>query len=265
MSIVHDQLSIEPLSNMAREPQPTFMERMANSRPPWFWWFLGLILASCFSILCWSLCIAIFNNPEVPRNYEILRKLGRLPEHKAYTSQTAPKHPTASAPTLRKSYLEFNEQQLATVNRSLLHSYLTNFRERNFCAYLEGDYQVINTRKLTHDDIISKGFAVQLRAFIQPDEYSDPAPYPVIVEIIFPTPYADSHKGFHKDDMIELGIYPQFASVLFVSKLQQENDDTFVVVTAVSLASKIRPPHEGPFDLVPPEKINLGAALPLFP
>lgn len=234
-------------------------------RPPWFWWFLALILASCFSILCWSLCIAIFNNPEVPRNYEILKKLGRLPEHKAYTSQTAPKHPTGSAAALRKSYLEFTDKEIVTLNNSLMHSYLTNFRANTFCAYLQGTYKVTNARKLTQDDVISEGFAVQLRAHIQPDEYSELAPYPVIAEIIFPTPYADSYKGFHKGDMLEIDITPHFASLLHVEKWVQEDDDTILIFTAVSLASKLRPPHEGPFDLVPPKEVNLGANYPLFP
>ena len=250
---------------MARDPQPTFMERMATQRPPWFWWLLTLILATCFTVLCWSLCISIFNNPEVPRNYEIMRKLGRLPEHKAYTSQTAPKHATSSAQAIRKGHLGFNDNELKVINRSLRHSYLTNFRENTFCTYLKGEYKVTGSRKLTKDDIISEGFAVQLRAYIQPDEYSDSAPYPVIAEIIFPTIYAESYKGYHKGDMVELGITPQFASLLHVGKIEQDDDDTLVVVTAVSLASRIRPPHEGPFDLVPPKEVNLDAQFPLFP
>ncbi len=241
------------------------MEQLASRRPPWFWWLLALILASCFSILCWSLCISIFNNPEVPRNYEILRKLGRLPEHRAYTSQTAPKHPTASAAVLRKSYLEFSNDELTVVNNSLMHSYLTNFREATFCTYLQGTYKVTGARKLTEEDIISGGFAVQLRSMIQPDEYSELAPYPVIAEIIFPTPYADSYKGFHVGDMLELDITPHFASLLHIEKLEQDDDDTIIVITAVSLASRLRPPHEGPFDLVPPKEVKLGATYPLFP
>ncbi|MBT8038452.1 MAG: hypothetical protein KJO21_13010 [Verrucomicrobiae bacterium] len=249
---------------MARDLQPTFMERLANRRPPYFWWLLAILLASCFSVLCWSLCISIFNHPEVPRNYEMMRKLGRLPEHKAYTSQTAPKHPASSAPTLRKSHLAFNSDELEIINRSLLHSYLTDFRESTFCTYLTGDYQVTGSRQLTQDDIISDGFALQLRAFTQPNEYSDATPYPVIAEIIFPTPYPESHKGFHQGDMLELGITPQFASLLHVGKIEQADDDTIVVVTAVSLASRLRPPHEGPFDLVPPKQLNLGATFPLF-
>lgn len=240
------------------------MERMADSRPPWFWWFLTIILSSCFTILVWSLCMSIFNNPELPRNYEILRKLGRLPEPKAYTSQTAPEHPASAAPILRKSFLAFSEEELAFVNKSLLHSYLTNFRDDTFCTYLKGHHQVISSRKLTKDDLISEGFAVQLRAYMQPDEYTELSPYPVIAEIIFPTPYVDSHKGFHKGDMLDLGITPHFASLLHVEKVTMEDDDTIIVVTAISLASKLRPPHEGPFDLIPPKELKLAASLPLF-
>ena len=183
---------------------------------------------------------------------------------RSYTSQTAPKHPANSAPTLRKSYLVFTPSELATINRSLLHSYLTNFREKTFCSYLEGTYQVTKTRKLTKDDFITDGFAVQMRAFTQADEYSGPSPYPVIAEIIFPTPYADSHKEYHKGDMLELGITPHFASLLHISKLSQTNDDTIIVITAVSLASKLRPPHAGSFDLIAPKEVNLKAGLPLF-
>ena len=247
---------------MPGEFQSSFIQRLADRRPPWFWWFVALTLASCFSILTWSLCISIFNNPEIPRNYEILKKLERVPTPRSYTSQTAPKHPAYSPPSLRKSYLVYTPTELATINRSLLHSYLTNFREKTFSSYLEGTYRVTQTRKLTKDDLITDGFAVQLRAYNKPDEYNDPTPYPVIAEIIFPTPYFDSHQGYHKGDTLNLGITPHFASLLHVANLTQANDDTIIIVTAVSLASKLRPPHAGPFDLIPPKELNLNAKVP---
>ncbi len=240
------------------------MERMANSRPPWFWWFFTIILSSCFTILAWSLCMSIFNNPEVPRNYEILRKLGRLPEPKPYTSQTAPEHSASTAPEFRKSYLEFSDEELTLVNSSLLNSYLTNFREDTFCTYLKGHYQVISSRKLTQEDIISEGFAVQLRAYTQPDEYTELSPYPVIAEIIFPTTYSESHEGFHPGDMLEFGITPHFASLLHLEKIAMQDDDTIMVLTAVSLASRLRPPHGRPFELTPPKELKLNASFPLF-
>lgn len=249
---------------MQRDPEPTWMEEVANRRPAYFFWLLGFILAICFAVLSWSLCIAIFNNPENPRNYEILRKLGRLPELKAYTSQTAPGHPESLAPILRKSFLDFSDAELDTVNHSLLHSYLTQFHTNTFCTYLKGPYRVTATRELTKDDIIDQGFAIQLRAYLQPDEYNKIAPYPVVAEIIFPTHYSQSHRGFKVGDMLELGITPYFASLLHVGKVEQKEDDTIILLTAVSLAERLRPPHEGPFDLSPPLEINLHAKYPLF-
>lgn len=240
------------------------MERLVSRRPPWFWWILGLILASCFTILCWSLCIAIFNHPEVPKNYQILKKIDRLPVLKSYTSQNAPKHSTAQPQQLRNSYVDFTDDELAQVNRSLLHSYLVNFREHTFCNYIEGTYKVLDARKLTKDDIIADGFVVQLQAYTQADEYSDFLPYPLIVELIIPTPYPDSYKGYHKGDMIELEITPHFASLLHLEKQTRTDDDTIIIATAVSLAAKLRPPHEGPFDLTPPKELNLEASFPMF-
>ncbi|MGB0993659.1 MAG: hypothetical protein ACPG32_14470, partial [Akkermansiaceae bacterium] len=169
-----------------------------------------------------------------------------------------------SPPQVRKSYLDFTESELQRLNRSLLRSYLTNFQTNTFCSYIEGEFRVVATRKLTSNDIINQGFVIQLRAYTQLDEYSDPAPYPLIVELIIPTPYADSHTGYHPGDPIELSITPHFASLLHVTKQTQEDDDTLVIATAVSLSSKLRPPHAGPYDLRPPEELNLEADYPLF-
>jgi len=63
---------------------------------------------------------------------------------------------------------------------------------------------------------------------------------------------------------LELGITPHFASLFNVSRITQTDDDTIIVVTAVSLASKLRPPHSGPFDLAPPKELNLEAKFPLL-
>ena len=74
-----------------------------------------------------------------------------------------------------------------------------------------------------------------------------------------------SSRGYKKGDMVELGITPYFASLLHVGKIEQEDDDTIIRLTAVSLSEKLRPPHAGPFDLTPPSELNLNAKFPLFP
>ncbi len=106
---------------------------------------------------------------------------------------------------------------------------------------------------------------MKLQAYTQVDEYTDPTPYPVIAEIIFSTPYSGSFEAYFAGDIIELNITPHFASVLHAETIVREDDDTIVVITAISLGSKIRPPHAGPFDLAPPSEVNLEGKLPLFP
>lgn len=251
-------------TTMPKDPEPTWMERFADRRPPYFWWLLAFILASCFAILSWSLCIAIFGEPENPRHYKILDQLGRLPTHKAYTSQTAPSHPALPAPTLRKSFLAFSDDELAVVNRSLLHNYLTDFQSPTFCCYISGSYKVLACRPLNASDLISQGLAVQLRAYLQPDAYNKIAPYPVIVELIVPTNTQGQSNSFKPGDAVELDITPQFASLLHVAKIEQKDDDTVVVLSAVSLAEKIRPPHGETLSLTPPERLNITAEMPFF-
>ncbi len=225
---------------------------------------LALILSLCFTFLSWTLCYTIFNEPEVPRHYEIMKKLDRLPIHTNYASKAKPKLPTSEATTLRNQFLTFSPDEAATINNSMMRSYLTNFNEKTFSSYLKGSFKVLDARALTNEDFITEGFALKLEAYTQLDEYTDPAPYPVIAELIFPTPYSESYKGFHKGDMIKLNITPHFATILHAEKVEREDDDTIVVITAVSLASKIRPPHAGPFDLQPPNEVKLKATMPLW-
>ena len=58
---------------------PRNVEEPPPKRPPYFWWALANALALCFAVVSWMVCLHVFGNPEIPRNYEILRKIGRLP------------------------------------------------------------------------------------------------------------------------------------------------------------------------------------------
>ncbi len=70
------------MSRIVEEPVPR--------RHSYFWWVLANALALCFAVISWAVCLQVFGNPEIPRNYEILRKLGRLPQLKRYTVLDVP-------------------------------------------------------------------------------------------------------------------------------------------------------------------------------
>lgn len=63
---------------------PKLIEEPPRRRPPYFWWLLANLLALCFAVLSWTVCLHVFGNPEIPRNYEIMRRLGRLPTLSRY-------------------------------------------------------------------------------------------------------------------------------------------------------------------------------------
>ena len=65
--------------------------------------------------------------------------------------------------------------------------------------------------------------------------------------------------------MLDLSITPHFTSLLNVDRVSIQDDETIVILTAVSLANRLRPPHEGPFDLAPPTELKLDAHFPIFP
>jgi hypothetical protein len=71
-------------------PCHAVVEEPAPRRPAYFWWLLANALALCFAVVSWTVCLHVFGNPEMPRNYEILRKIGRLPELKRYTVLDVP-------------------------------------------------------------------------------------------------------------------------------------------------------------------------------
>ena len=187
-----------------------------------------------------------------------------LPVHENYAEIEAPKLPTIKPLQLRNKFLALSDAEISTINNSLVQSYLTNYNKSTFCEYLNGSFKVLEARKLTNNDFIKQGFAVKLQAYHQVDEYTDITPYPVIAELIFPTHYSNSYSGYYEGDTIKLNITPHFASIIYATRTIRDDDDTIITITAVSLGSKITPPHQGSFDLSPPLEVNLKAQLPLF-
>lgn len=249
---------------MPRDLPPSFTDRLLQARPSFFWWTLILIASSLIAYLSWSLCIAIFNSPEIPHNYSVLQRLGRTPKFESYTTQNAPKLPALESQSVRSNYFHFSKNDLQLLNAQLLHNYLTNYSKPLLSSYIEGDFRLISKRPLQPKDFIKKGFALQLQAVFTPDTTLPPRPYPVIVEILFSTPYTQSLHDYHIGDTITLKHASYFASLLHVSRHVSPQGETLLIATAISLAPRMRPTHGGFFDLQAPRHITIQAPFPLF-
>ena len=243
---------------------PRNIEEPPPRRPPYFWWLLANALALCFAVVSWMLCLDVFGNPENPRNYEILRKLGRLPELKRYTVLDVPNGNLLDPKGLYSKFFALTGDQVTRVNSQLMRNYLTNFERPLLLTYIEGDYQVEKVRELGKADFLPAGFAIRARAMVKPDDFTKPAPYPVVIEYLFPTKEKATALPFNPGDTLEVKKSPNCAAIVHAERLL-EGDEQVVCLTAIPIAyGPYRVGDNITFEIEPPAEVRPAAGFPVF-
>jgi hypothetical protein len=243
---------------------PRTVEEPPPSRPAYFWWLLANALALCFAIISWALCLHIFGNPEIPRNYQILGKLGRLPELKRYTTLDVPNGNSLAPPELYKRYFGYTDEQRTRANTLLMRNYLTNFDRPLLLTYIEGDYQVEKIRRLGPDDFFDPGIGVRAQALVKPDDFTRALPYPVFIEYIFPTPEADAADAFKIGDVLTVRKSPNCAAVVHVSNMIHD-DEPALLLTVIPIAyGTYQIGDSDSFEIEPPAELRPAAGFPVF-
>lgn len=233
--------------------------------PAYYWWTLANVLALCLAVVSWLMCLHIFKHPEIPRNYEILRKLGRTEPPRPLTELEAPPGEAADPRALYRRYAALAGEDLLRFNAALMRNYLFNLREPKLIQYAEGDYRVQSVRRLGPGDLFHPGFAVRARAMVAPDEFSEPAPWPVVLDYLFPTDDPQAPDWIAPGDLLSISKFPNGAMVLHVAKLDAD-DTPLVCLTVVPVAfGKFQAGNNRQFRLKAPTALNPGGPLPVFP
>ena len=243
---------------------PRIVDEPAPGRPAYFWWLLVNALALCFAVISWAVCLHVFGHPEIPRNYEILRQIGRLPHLKRYTAADAPSGNALDPKGQYGRFVALSGGALARLNSQLIGNYLTNFAGPQALSYIEGDYQVEGVREFGRSDLLPNGFAVRARAQVKPDDFTKPVAYPVVIEYVFPTTDVAAARDFHPGDLLVVKKTPHSAVVVHVERLT-EGGEQVVGLTVMPLAyGPCRMGNSGAFTLEPPTEIRLATGLPVF-
>lgn len=243
---------------------PRNAEPAPPSRPAYFWWLLANLLALCFAVASWTACLHVFGNPEIPRNYEILRKLGRLPELKRHTVLDAPNGSLLDPKGLYRKFFGLTEEEFSQLNAQLLRNYLTNFERPLALTYAEGDYLVTKVRELGPSDFLPSGFAIRAHALVKPDNFTQAAPYPVIIEYVFPTLETAAASQFRTGDILAVKKSPNCAAIVHAGKIL-EDDEQRVCLTVIPIAyGPYRAGDGAAFNIEPPAEIRPGAEFPIF-
>lgn len=243
---------------------PRIIDEAVPARPTYFWWLLANALALCFAVLSWAFCLHVFGNPEIPRNYEILRKLGRLPQLKRFTMLDVPNGNLLDPKGLYSKFFALSGDALDRVNAQLMKNYLTNFTRPQALTFIEGDYEVEKIRVLGADDFLAGGFAIRARALVKPDDYSNPALYPVLIEYVFPTKDAAAARDFRVGDLLAVKKSPNCAAIVHAERLK-EGDDQVVSLTVIPIAyGPYRVGETATFTIEPPTEVRPKSGFPVF-
>ena len=239
-------------------------EDLIPRRPAYFWWFLANTLALCFAIVSWVVCLHIFGNPEIPRNYKILKKLGRLPELKRYTVLDVPNGNALSPGELYGKYFGLEEESRERLNALLMRNYMRNFEKNLLLTYVEGEFQVAETKALSHGDFLYPGFAIRAQAMVKPDDFTEAVGFPVVIEYIFPTADENAVTRFSTGDILEVSKNPNCAAVVQISKVVVDDEPTLQLTVIPIAYGPYRVGDAEKFSIEPPEELNPSAGLPLW-
>ena len=247
-----------------RPAVPRNVEEPPPRRPAYFWWLLANALALCFAVVSWAICLDVFGNPELPRNYGILRKLGRTPVLKRYSLNEIPNGNALAPKELYRRYFDYKDKDLAQINSLLLRNYLTNFDRPLLLTYIEGDYQVSEARKLGPKDFFNPGIVVRAQALVKPDDFTKPAPYPIFIEYLFPTAQDEAADAFKAGDILVVKKSPNCAAVVHVSKIEKDHEPCLLLTVIPIGYERYQLGDSGSFGIEPPNTLRPEAGFPVF-
>ncbi|MDP4780879.1 MAG: hypothetical protein NWS16_11705 [Akkermansiaceae bacterium] len=239
-------------------------EDLEPRRPAYFWWFLANVLAFCFAVVSWAICLHVFGSPENPRNYAILKKLGRLPELKRYTVLDVPNGNALNPSELFGKYFGLSEEERESLNILLLRNYMRNFDKTLLLSYAEGEYQVAAIRELGEGDFISSGVVLRAQAMVRPDDFTEAVGFPVVIEYIFPTEDESAIDGFSTGDVLEVNKNPNCAAVIHVSKVTVDDEPALQLTVAPIAYGSYRVGKGKSFAIEPPTELHPAAGLPIW-
>lgn len=247
---------------------PRVIDTPPPRRPAYFWWLLANALALGFAVLSWAVCLRVFGHPEIPSHYEILRKIGRLPQIRSHDPGSAPQGQALDPRGLYAKYSALEGAPLERFNTILLRNYLRNFESLQSLVYVEGDFQVEGARPLTTGDFVPHGTVVRLRAMVKPDEFSEPAPFPLWIDLVLPSTDAAAGRAaagaFKPGDTFALRRAPACAAVIRVARAANKGEDGLVLIAVPIARGELRAPDGSAVPVAAPAEVNPGARSPVF-
>lgn len=241
---------------------------VAEKKPSYFWWILAHAIAICFCAISWIVTNYIFNNPELPRNYEMLKRMGQAPVPELVDVLKAPTGDSLKPEQVYSQFTSLLEPSkssaLAKINAQAIRGYLKGFPSASKPRYIEGTFRVIEVRLLNRTDLFSPGFVVRAQAWVQPSAQHPAGPYPVMIECMIPSENRAAFSWFKPGDLMRFQKIPDCMSIIHISQLGT-HDEPIINLTVTPLSNnEYRVGASRLITMSPPANLNLQAKFPLF-
>jgi hypothetical protein len=234
-----------------------------------FWWVIGITLLIGAAITSWFLSICLFSFPERTLNYNILRKLNKLPDLTVWKIESGEETsvPTGKFLSPRDLFQEFDrltDEKLAAKSALLKRSYITNYvspDERP--VYVKGKFRIYHVRPLTDADVFQQGIVVRAQALAVVDEREEEFPN-TILEFVFPTK-GPAVAAFNVNDVLEIDTSKDRRSYASVINLERVSAQKllFTVVPLVYGKYDINKQENLALSLTPPTSLNMNGKWPI--
>lgn len=223
----------------------------------WFGWTVTILLLIGIALTTWLGSFYIFNQPERPQSYQILKKLHKIEPMKRFELTAAPPGEFLNPKQLAERYSAMRPTELAKKNAELARNYIRNYQQvRGMVPYVVGRFTIMEARVLEPTDLFTGGMATLTTAVDNGE---------VLMEHIYP---ADPQSALLMKQTLVTGLE---------IKLERAHDLTAVIhadrlgdgrllITAIPLlyGTYTVTRGTGTFSLEPPIDLNLAAGWPLF-
>ena len=212
------------------------------------------------------LFLHVFNHPEIPKNYRLLQFFGRAEPPASFKLESVPEGEQGDPVSLYRRYAALEKDTVSDLNRALIRNYLTHLSEPDLIQYIEGDFKVTDVRQLVEGDLFYPGLAVKGVAMVRPDEFSEPAPWPLSIEYLIPTESKPESPVANVDQLLKLMKVPNCPILIHVDQVP-ESDPPHVVLTFVPIVPGEYESVDGTSVTISTptvESLRPGAELPAF-
>jgi|MDTC01.3.fsa_nt_gb hypothetical protein len=213
-------------------------------------WTLAILFLSAMAIFSWLFPAYVFRNPEVPSNYALLRKLGKLENVKAFSRERRLENSGDfyGAVKLFERESGRSEGYLTGFNNIQKRLYVQNYEQGKMFGYVTGMFDVVTVRALGDDDFF-EGVAIQATSVDFPNlvlEYL----LPVSMELL----------PFKAGSKLRIGKGDDKAAILHMDRLSGDR----LSVSVVPLTYHVKLPDGSSLDAAPPKALNLRSKWPVF-